>query len=348
MTEAIAFSNENRAVWDAYVKGHPGATIAHPIGWKDVMEQGLGHRSRYLIALDGDQVRGVLPLVLVKTWWRSRYLISLPWIDYGGILADDADTERLLLEKARQTAENDRAEFVEFRSVHAGSQDLPLREDKVTFVLDLDADPEIPWKAFNAKLRNQIRKAQKSDVKVEFGRQDRLNDFYKVFAWKMRDLGTPVWGREFFNSILTTFDNPDSPVNAKLVLIRKDDDIIAGGLLLAFKDRLYVPSAASYRSALKYCPNHALYWEVIKKGCEKGYREFDFGRSTIDGATYKFKIQWVPEPRPLTWQYYLNTVDEVPSLNPDNSRFDLLIRMWRKLPLPVANFLGPKVIRNFP
>ena len=166
---------------------------------------------------------------------------------------------------------------------------------------------------------------------------------FLIIRPKMHDLGTPVWGKDFFDAILKTF-----PETAKLVLVCKDGATIAGGLLLAFKGRFYVPSAASYRSALKYCPNHALYWEVIKKGCEKGYTEFDFGRSTIDSPTYKFKKQWVPEPRQLTWQYHLHKATELPALSPDNPKYALMINVWRRLPQAVADFLGPKVIRNFP
>ena len=159
----------------------------------------------------------------------------------------------------------------------------------------------------------------------------------------MHDLGTPVWGFKFFKTILETF-----PDTAQLILVRKNKKAIAGGLVLSFKDTLYVPSASAYRSSLKYCPNHALYWEVIKKGCEQGYNIFDFGRSTLNSPTFGFKKQWVSTPAPLVWQYYLNKAKEMPAINPDNPKYRIFINLWRKLPLPIANFLGPKVIKNFP
>jgi serine/alanine adding enzyme len=138
------------------------------------------------------------------------------------------------------------------------------------------------------------------------------------------------------------------PEFARIILVKKDGQPVASGLVLAFKDRLYVPSAAAYVSALKYCPNHALYWEVIKKACEEGRRYFDFGRSKIDSNTFKFKKQWVPTPTSLYWQYHLGHLEKLPSIDPSNPKYKLFISLWRRLPLSVANYFGPKLIRNFP
>jgi serine/alanine adding enzyme len=213
----------------------------------------------------------------------------------------------------------------------------------VTFRLNLDKDPEIVWKKFDAKLRNQIRKAEKSGLYTELGGLDILPQFYKVFQWKMRDLGTPVWGYRFFETILNEF-----PDTAKIMLVKKENMTIGGGLVLSFKNMLYVPSAASYNEYLRLCPNHALYWNVIKMGCEKGYGQFDFGRSTWDSPTFNFKKQWVNDPIQLNWQYSLIGINDLPAINPENKKYKLMINIWRRLPLPLTNYLGPKVIKNFP
>jgi FemAB-related protein (PEP-CTERM system-associated) len=343
MTKIIEYSSQYESDWSQYVATAASATIAHKIGWKDVIARGLGHRPHYLMALDGTRVTGVLPMFVVKTWWRTKYVVSLPWIDYGGVCADNAETEQLLLAKARELTQHENAEHMELRSVAAGSTDMPVSQKKVTFLLPLESDPDKLWKGFNAKLRNQIRKADKSGLTTSMGGIEDLPAFYKVFAYNMRDLGTPVWGRDFFEHILNVFND-----SAKIVLVRMEDKVIAGGLVLSFKDRLYVPSASSYRSYLKYCPNHALYWRVIKDGCKQGYRHFDFGRSTWESNTFKFKKQWTPTPTQLNWQYHLNRASEIPSVNPDNPKYRFFISLWRKLPLPIANTLGPKLIRNFP
>jgi FemAB-related protein (PEP-CTERM system-associated) len=343
MIKVAEYGDGYREKWSVFVDNAADSTISHRIGWLEVMRKGLGHEPKYLMALDGENIVGVLPMVKLTTFWKTSYMISLPWIDYGGVCSINSESEKLLFEKARLISDNEKAQFLELRSVEAGALNLPTLDNKVTFLLELGEDPDIIWKDFNAKLRNQIRKSQKSELTAEFGGEELLIDFYRIFSWKMRDLGTPVWGKRLFETIFEAF-----PDTARMILVKKDKRPVAGGLVLAFKDRLYVPSAAAYNSALRYCPNHALYWEVIKKGCEEGFKYFDFGRSRVGSGTYNFKQQWVPTPKRLNWQYYLARSDSMPSINPSNPKYRFLINLWRRLPLPVANYLGPKIIRNFP
>ncbi len=307
------------------------------------MQDGLGHRPIYLIALRDGQVTGILPLFCVQTWWRSRYLISLPWIDYGGVCADDPESADMLVSEARLRSESARVEFMELRSVEEKVAKLVARTDKVTFLLKLQPDAEVLWKSFDAKLRNLIRKSRRFGLAAQFGGEELLREFYKVFSRNMRDLGTPVWGIRFFESILRTFQD-----RARIVLVKKQGQSIAGGLVLYFKDRVYVPSASAYRSSLRYAPNYCLYWSCIEKGCREGYQYFDFGRSSRHSNTFRFKKQWVAEPTQLTWQYYLCRAKKVPAISPENPKYRLMIGLWRKLPVTVANILGPRVIRNFP
>jgi FemAB-related protein (PEP-CTERM system-associated) len=341
--QVTEYSSGHESDWQSYVENHTCATVAHLIEWREIIACGLGHKPYYLMAMDGSVLKGVLPMFIVKTWWGTRYAVSLPWIDYGGICADDSPTARALLERASEIITEQKAEALELRSIDDDNLELPLRRDKVTFLLELNADPDVLWKKFDAKLRNQIRKADKAELTTELGGVNLLPDFYAVFSRNMRDLGTPVWGKNFFEAILTGLDN-----RARIAVVRRNQQAIAAGLVILSKDRIYVPSASSYRWTRKMCPNHALYWHLIKKGCEEGYRYFDFGRSTWDSTTFRFKKQWVPQPTQLHWQYVLNKASEVPRVNPDNPKYRLFINMWRHLPLPLANFLGPKVIKNFP
>lgn len=337
------FAPNDTAAWQSLVAKHAAATICHQSEWGDILARTLRHKPEYLVAEQDSRLVGVLPLFRVTTWWRAIYLVSIPWLDYGGVLAESTEAEAALVQYAHQRAAETGAKFVELRSVLPLSESLPSRTDKVTFLLPLNPDPETLWKAFDAKLRNQIRKAQKSGLTTEFVGADGLNDFYGVFAQNMRDLGTPVWGKQLFAEILQTMAN-----RAQLILVRKDHQVIAGGLLLRFRDRYYVPSASSYRWALEFCPNHALYWAVIERGCRERLAYLDFGRSTWNGPTFNFKKQWGAPPTQLTWQYLLPPGEELPAINPANPKYRLFIAAWRKLPLRVANWLGPKVIRNFP
>jgi len=343
MSQVVPYSDEYRTRWCEYVAGSSESLISHDIRWLDVMRDGLGHKPRYLLAQDGENITGILPLALVRTWWGKKYLVSLPWIDYSGVLADDLSVGKALVDAAGRMAADEGADFLELRTETASYPELAERTDKVTFLLELNEDPDVVWKGFGAKLRNQIRKSDKSGLTTEYGGVERLDDFYSVFAYNMRDLGTPVWSREHFRLILTLLAD-----SSKLILVKLNERVVAAGLLLWHKGRYYVPSASSYRDAIKMCPNHALYWRVIKDACEQGGELFDFGRSSWDSNTFKFKKQWSPEPVQLTWQYYLNRAEEVPIINPTNPKYRLFISMWKKLPLGIANAIGPKVMRNFP
>lgn len=337
------YTDDCEGVWTDYIKSSPQASIAHQIGFRKVIKEGLGNSPIYLMVRENDRISGVLPLFLVRTWWNVTYLISVPWLDYGGICADNLDSEALLLEKAQQIAEREKAVFIELRSERRSKQQLDDLHQRVTFLMDLTPGSEVIWKSFDPKLRNQIRKSQNSGLTVQYGHHELLDEFYKVFAWKMHELGTPVWGKKLFAGLLMEF--PDS---VEIALVKQGETTITGALLLSHKDRLYVPSAASYRKYLKMCPYHALYWNVIDRGSRTGYKYFDFGRSTIDSSTYHFKKQWVSTPTPLEWQYSLHRISEIPQINPSNPKYRFAKWLWSHLPLSAANLLGPSVIRNFP
>lgn len=321
----------------------PRVTIAHRIGWLRVFERSFGHKSSYLMAIDNERIKGIFPMVCIKGILRRKLFISLPWIDYGGICADSQEIEELLLTKAIEFVKKENAQFLEMRSVNGSGLGLKTKEDKVTFILPLTPNPEEIWKSFKAKVRNQVRKAVKSGLKVDIGGETHLKHFYRVFGENMRDLGTPVWGYSLFKNIIQEF-----PLDTKVILVKLGKKVVGGALMLLWKDRVYIPSASSLRSYFRYCPNDLLYWEAIKYGCENGFKYFDFGRSSWDSGTFKFKKQWGGEIKQLHWQYYLNSIDEIPSLNPSNPKYKMAIKLWRKLPLSVANHFGPKIVKHFP
>lgn len=337
------YSGQYKDAWSEFVAKCLHANIGHRIGWKEVMEDAFGRRTIYLMAMEDDEIKGILPLTMVKAWWGAKALVSMPWIDYGGVCAQDEPVIKILLQRGKEIADQHKVDFVELRSVDACDDTLANREDKVTFLLDTSRSPEVIWKEFDAKLRNQIRKSQKSGLVTEFAGIEGLDRFYSVFSRNMRDLGTPVWDRRCFEKVLAVFGK-----DARLILVNKDGKTIAGGVVLSFRDRVYVPWASAARDSLRYCPNHALYWAVIEDTSAKGYKYFDFGRSSKDSNTFKFKKQWVPTPQPLIWQYHLRKSKEIPEINPRNPALRFFIKIWQRLPLPVANYLGPKVNRMLP
>lgn len=336
------FSKSSAPRWEAFVEEKCGANMAGAAPWLPVICRAFGHQDRSFIAESYGEVCGILPMMLIKHWLFGAFYISLPWLDYGGALANSPETARALLDAATEQARQDRAGFIELRSVDPAFADLPVREDKVTFWLPL-GDADAIWKGFDAKVRNQVRKAQKSGLSCEFGREELLPEFYRVFARNMRDLGTPVWGAALFANILEAF-----PKTSEIAVIRHGEKPIGGGLVCSFKDTVYMPSASSLREYFRLCPNNLLYWEVIKRACENGYKTFDFGRSTVASGTYSFKKQWGAEIKRLHWQYVLLDGKQMPQLNPSNPRFTFLIEVWKRLPLPIANWLGPRIVRHLP
>jgi len=336
------FSERWAAECEVFVETAPGATLAHATPWLSVVSRALGHQDRSLIAARGGEVCGVLPMMLLRHWLFGTFHISLPWLDYGGIIADHPKTGRHLLHAAVAQAEADRASFIELRSMEQVHPDLAVRQDKVTLLLELGTS-EAVWGRLDTKVRNQVRKAQRAGLTCEFGGENLLPEFYRIFARNMRDLGTPVWGVGLFQNILKAF-----PKTAQVALVRLGEKAVGGGLVLAFKDTVYVPSASSLRSYFNLCPNNLLYWEVIKRACDAGYRTFDFGRSTVGSGTYHFKKQWGAAAKPLHWQYVLLNGKKVPQLNPSNPRLRIFIEVWKRLPVRLATWLGSRIVRHLP
>jgi len=301
-----------------------------------VMERAYGHRTFYFQAHEDGETRGILPLILIRSALFGKSLVSLPFLDDGGICAMDTETSTILYQEAVRLYHDCKADCLELRNRWPSAIQLPSHGSKVTLRLNLVDNADQMWTHFDAKLRNQIRKSLKSGMTATWTGVDGLSDFYDVFATNMRDLGSPVHSRGFFAAILNEF--PDS---ARLILVHKGSQAIGGGLCLWFKDTFFMPWASSNRKFSSLCPNNLLYWRVIQWGCEKGHRVFDFGRSSRRSGTYKFKKQWGAIEEPLYWQYLNKNGRLMVNLQPDNNHYQWVIQTWKHLPLTITNFLGP-------
>jgi len=329
--------------WNKYVFGNESSTFAHQIEWLEILRRSFGHKPVYLLALEGEKITGILPMILKSSLIFGKFIVSLPWLDYGGICADSPQACSILLEKAVKIAKAERCEFLELRGITLIDYPMVSKTNKVSFFLDLDPKYESVWRKIDPKARNQVRKAEKSGLEILFGEKELLDEFYHVFSHNMRDLGTPVWSKKLFENILLFF-----PQKSEIALVKLRAQTIGGALILYFKDRMIIPSASSLKQFLSYCPNNLLYWESIKRAIGMGLKKFDFGRSTLNSGTYHFKKQWVKDHTQLYWQYYLNRPGELPEMNPENPKYRFWIKMWQKLPLSFTNFLGPKISRNLP
>ncbi|MBU8933972.1 MAG: FemAB family PEP-CTERM system-associated protein [candidate division Zixibacteria bacterium] len=329
--------------WDTYLANHSSRTYAHRFAWSGIFESAFSARPFYWIARQDNQVVGILPSVLLSSSIFGRFLISMPWLDYGGPLSDAIEIDIALVDRAEEKAREFQCKFVELRAISNQLPNVVEKTDKRQFHLGLSDGEESVWKSFDAKARNQVRKAEKNGLKVEFGGPELLGEFYRIFSRNMRDLGTPVWPRSLFRKIFEQFGE-----DTELALVHKGNKVIAAGLLVHYGDYSGVPSASAIRDYLSLCPNNLLYWEVIKRCIERGSRVFDFGRSSEGAGTYRFKKQWLKEPKIQTWQYRLLSIDSLPELNPSNPRFRMAISIWRRMPIWLANIIGPKIVTKLP
>jgi len=344
MDMTVQHYNEDGTAWDAFVASHRHSTNYHLYGWRNVIEKSFGHMVYYLVARNSNnEICGVLPLVHMKSMLFGSFLVSLPFFNYGGLLCSEDNAGATLLNMARCMLRDVRADHAELRHLHICEEELATKQHKVSMILDLEKDEETQWKALDAKVRNQVRKAEKCGLQTITGHMELLDGFYAVFCRNMRDLGTPVYSRGFFRNILETF-----PDTSRIISVMLEGKTVASGLLTWFRDSLEVPWASSIIDYREKCPNNLLYWEAIRFAIRKGARKFDFGRSTPGEGTYRFKKQWGAKPVQLYWQYLLEKGKHVPELNPGNPKYRLAIKVWQQLPVTVTKVLGPRIVKSIP
>jgi len=327
-----------REAWQRFVMASPTATMAHLIEWRDILLRACGARPYYLVALSNGGIEGVLPLSRVPSPIGKGRLVSMPYLTYGGICADNSTARDALLHAASGLA----SAFDTSVELRGGSGHLANscpRLDKATLVLDISAEPAALWEGFRTEIRNRVRKARRAGLDTLVGGRECLADFFPVFCRRMRELGTPPHSYRFFDEILKAL--PD----ARIMLVRKNGTTLGGAVLCFFKDSVEVPWVACRSDALWACPYHLLYWEAIVYSWQRGVKQFDFGRSTLDSGTFVFKKRWGAKPIMLPWQYIGGNGHLVPNGRPAGH---LLVarELWKRLPLSATCLIGP-ILRRY-
>ena len=335
--------NVTEAEWDGFVRNHPEGTIDHVWRWRTLFRDVFGHDSEYLAARRGGTVVGLLPLVKFRSRLFGRSLVSVPFLNYGGILVSEPSAVPLLLEHARQIAHQFNASHVELRHTRRQTTSLPHRDHKLQLRRPLPPSSDQLWSALDKKVRNQVRKAQKDGLVGQSGRAELVDEFYDVFSTNMRDLGTPVYSKRLFSETLRLF-----PQEARVFIVRLGKKPIAASITITLRDTALVPWASSLRAYRQHCPNMLLYWSMLEHSVLAGMRVFDFGRSTAGSGTHQFKVQWGAEERPMPWEYLLLTRDAAPDHGPQNPRFAPFIEAWKRLPVAVTRRIGPWIVSNIP
>ena len=325
------------------MRGTLTALSRHP-AWLNVFREAFGHTPFVIESRDGSQTVGILPLVFVRSTLFGRFLVSLPYLNSSGVIADSSRIADQLIGEAVNLAQELKVRHLELR------HEVPIphpafhttNSSKVHMRLSLPDFPGPLWESLKDKVRNQVRKGEKNRLTVHWGTLDELHSFYDIFAVNMRDLGTPVYGRKLFQSVLKQF-----PHHAELCVVRLQEKPIAAGLLVHGNGVSEILSASALREFNHTSANMLMYWNLIERCIERGQSEFDFGRSTIGSGTYKFKKQWGAEETPAHWQYHLLS-GNASEMRPDNPKYQRMIEMWKKMPVWLTRCIGPSIVRGIP
>lgn len=312
--------------------------------WLGILEQGLGHTPYCIEALKADTAVGILPLCFLHTQLFGKFLVGMPYLNVGGVIAQDAPVATKLIDQAVQLADELDVRYLELRH-EMRWQHASLNYEssqKVHMRLELPTTEDELWSSFKPKVRNQIRKAEQNELTVAWGGRELLREFYDVFAINMRDLGTPVFGRRLFAAILARLGR-----DAEICIVRQGEAPRAAGLLIFGQELVEVPSASSLRQYNHLNANMLLYWNLLRRSIERGQRVFDFGRTTIGSNTHRFKVQWGAEPHAAVWQYYVRQ-GSVGDMRPDNPKLQRRIAMWQRLPVWLTRLAGPHIVRGIP
>jgi len=328
------------AAWDRFVEAHPDGTFFHRAAWRDVIQRAFGHKAHYVLAEQDGVVAGVLPVVHVRSLLFGNTLVSVPFCVYGGPLAADAATSHALARHAEQLMVQTRAKTVEFRfrgGVDSGWIERP--DLYVTFRKPITGSDEANLKSIPRKQRAMVRKGLQNGL-VSAVNQD-ADQLHRIYAESVRNLGTPVFPRRYFQLLLDVFRDCSD-----VVTILDNERPIASVLNFYHRDEVLPYYGGGTAEARKRAGNDFMYWEVMRRAAARGYRLFDFGRSKIGTGAHAFKHNWGFEPAPLHYRYRLQPGAAIPDHNPLSPKYRLFVAGWKRLPLPVANVLGPHVVRG--
>lgn len=357
-------TQDDRVAWDAYVAGHPAGLPYQFWGWGQAVEEAYAYRSHYLLAESGADICGVLPLIAFRIPLRGTRLISLPYCDAGGVVADSAEIATALVEYATEMPQGEtppgKTPSGKTPAAKKGARKGQLRctipllphqssvTSKVRMILQLPADSPALLASMKAKVRSQVKKPQRDGLTAKLGQLELIPEFYTVFAENMRDLGSPVHSRRWIEAVVSAYGEHCRVA----VVYTPQGEVAAAGIILLHPNLVVIPWASTRQRFNKMNPNMLLYWTFLAFACDHGYPQFDFGRSTPEEGTYRFKKQWGASPHPLYWYELPAQGEQGKDTQAEASPFrhgatkqaaNLATTVWQKLPLPVANALGPEL-----
>jgi FemAB-related protein (PEP-CTERM system-associated) len=322
----------------------PEGKICFEPAWIAAVARGFGYDNRCLIAREGRTVRGLLPLLEVRSrLFGHRLITQAPFYSYGGPLADDSEVRDALVHHAIGLAEEQRCDYIEFRTTETLPYNLVVRTGKMCMHLSLAADPEVLWKSLDPKVRNQVRKAEKSGLVALSGGLELLDEFYRLYTIRIHQLGIPCFSKRIMYGILK-----DLPEYSRIFAVKLGDRTIGAGFTTCFNRFAEIHWGATLVEYNALCPNNLLYWSIIRYYCLAGAAVFDFGRCSDGGNTYHFKKQWGTVPVPLYYQYWVRPGHALAVASADDPAYRRKIALWKKMPLWLTRFIGPRISPHLP
>jgi len=328
--------------WDRFIQQRHVSGY-HQSPWFALIKKSFGHNTRILVAEDEQgNILGGLPLTFFSSKLFGTFAISIPYVNYGGIVSDYFDVAQKLIELTQDIRATEKLSHIEIRTMQAGLAKNSL-DKKVSMVLELPITNDTLEKNLGAKVRAQYKKAESYSPTAKFGKSELLDDFYKVFACNMRDLGTPVYSKSWFANILA-----EEKIRSTLIVVYMENKPVSTGFLVGSHNILEIPWASTLQSANTKNANMWMYRQILSYAINEGYEYFDFGRSTLGAGTYKFKKQWGATAYAHHWYYVLPEGELKPELNPDNPKYKVVIFLWKLMPVWLTKIIGPKIIKHIP
>jgi FemAB-related protein (PEP-CTERM system-associated) len=343
-TKIVSLSDDSFAnKWNHFLQNCPDGNFYQNYEWKLVNENHFKHRAHFLAAINNDEVIGIFPFIEIKSHIFGHIFCSMPFVNFGGISAIDHETKTSLLDEACLISDNQGVDFLEIRGFTRARESLSVNTNKISMTLPLADDSDTLWSSFKSKHRTNIRRAYKNDLITKCGHFDLLDDFYQVMCQSWRSLGTPIYSKSYFSTILETFAD-----RVKIFVTYADKAPIATAFNGHFQNTVEGMWAGSLPDSRKLQPNYVLYWEMMKDACENGFQEYHLGRSSADSTSESFKKKWNAVSKQLYWEYYLPSGGTMPQINVNNPKYALAIRLWRQLPISATRVIGPMISRSIP
>jgi len=325
--------------WDNYAMAAADASFFHLSAWQQVIRQAFGHDTYYYYAEQDGEITGILPLTHINSFLFGNSLISNAFCVYGGIVASNEEAFVALQAQAQQLARELGVDCLELRNRQQCHPDWPHKELYVTFRKELDPDVEKNLNAIPRKQRAMVRAGIKAGLVSVV--DDHVERFYRAYSESVRNLGTPVFPKKYFQILKDAFGE-----KCEILTIEHEGELVASVMSFYFKGEVLPYYGGGTDAARDLKGNDFMYWEVMRRAVEKGCRIFDYGRSKVGTGSYRFKKHWGFEPEPLYYEVDLVKAKQIPEINPLNPKYQLFIAAWKKLPLPVSQMVGPWLAKD--